>query len=174
VIDWERVVDGEVTASAYDDIVAEVQATLATEGQVDTRGRSLTWRTVKPVLGKRRAVQVRVASRGGQTRIHVQERLGELAVTLYTSILIGGGVGGVATILGVGLGVPIGDPGVVSLFAAGWAGGFYALTRAIYRAVARTKRTDLARLADRVAEIAAESTRDRLHNGQPPHALPGQ
>ncbi len=92
VIEWERVVDGEVSRSAYDDIVAEVQATLATEGQVDTRGRSLTWRTVKPVLGKRRAVQVRVASRGGQTRIHVQERLGELAVTLYSGILIGGGV----------------------------------------------------------------------------------
>jgi serine/threonine protein kinase len=173
VIEWERVVDGEVNASAYDDIVAEVQATLATEGQVDTRGRSLTWRTVKPVLGKRRAVQVRVTPRGGQTRIQVQERLGELAVTLYSGILIGGGVGGVATILGVGLGVPIGHPGVVSLFAAGWAGGFYALTRAIYRAVARTKRADLGRLSDRIAEIAAESTRDRLEDGRPPRTLPG-
>jgi serine/threonine protein kinase len=174
VIEWERVVDGEVTESAYDDIVAEVQAMLSTDGQVDTRGRSLTWRTVKPVLGKRRAVQVRVTSRGGQTRVHVQERLGELAVTLYSSILIGGGVGGVATILGVGLGVPIGDPGILSLFAAGWAGGFYALTRAIYRAVVRNKRTDLARLGDRIAEIAAESTRDRLDDSRPPHALPGE
>jgi hypothetical protein len=171
VIEWERVVDGEVTESAYDDIVDEVQATLSTEGQVDTLGRSLTWRTVKPVLGKRRAVQVRVTSRGGQTRIHIQERLGELAVTLYSSILVGGGIGGVSTILGIGLGW-LGTGLEAGLLSAVWFPGMYALTRAVFRGVSRKKRTDLERLSNRIAEIAAESTRDRLEDGQTTRALP--
>jgi serine/threonine protein kinase len=170
VIGWERVVDGEVTESVYDDIVDEVQATLSTQGQVDRLGRSLTWRTVKPVLGKRRAVQVRVTSRGGQTRIHVQERLGELAVSLYGGILVGGGIGGVATILGMGLGW-LGVPLEAGLLSAVWFPGMYALTRAIFRGVARTKRSDLEELSDRIAAIVAESARGRLEGGQTPRAL---
>ncbi len=157
VIASECVVDGDAPESAYDDIVAEVQATFSTDGQVDTRGRSLTWRTVKPVLGKRRAVQVHVTSRGGQTRIHVQERLGELAATLYSSILVGGGIGGVATILGMGVGW-LGYGLEAGLLSAGWVPGMYALTRSIFRAVARRKHTDLQALSDRIAEIVAEST----------------
>ena len=92
----------------------------------------------------------------------MQERIGELAVSLHSGIGIGGGAGGVAIILGVGLGVPLGAPEVVSLLAAGWAGGLYALSRSIYRAVARKKRNDLQQLSDRIAEIAADSARDRL------------
>jgi serine/threonine protein kinase len=172
VIEWERVVDGEVTESMYEDIVDEVQATLSTEGQVDTLGRSLTWRTVKPVLGKRRAVQVRVTSRGGQTRIHIQERLGELAVTLYSSILVGGGIGGVATILGIGLGW-LGTGLEAALLSAGWFPGMYAITRAIFRGVSRKKRTDLEGLSNRLAAIATESARGRFEGGQTPRALPG-
>jgi serine/threonine protein kinase len=118
VIAYERVVAGELTEAVYDDIVAEIQASLSTPGEIDTLGRSLTWRTTKPVLGKRRAVQVHVTSRGGQTRIHVQERLGEMAVTLYSSILVGGGIGGVATILGMGLGW-LGVPLEAGLLSAG-------------------------------------------------------
>jgi serine/threonine protein kinase len=172
VIASKRVVNGEVTESEYDDIVSEVQATLSTEGQVDTLGRSLTWRTKKPVLGKRRAVQVRVTSRGGQTRIHVQERLGELAVTLYSSILVGGGIGGVATILGIGLGW-LGYGPESGVLSAVWFAGMGALTRAIFRGVARQKHSDLEQLSDRIADIAAESERDRLDDGQTTPALPG-
>ncbi len=160
VIEWERVVDSEVTDVAYDDIVDEIQATFATDGQMDIRGRSLTWRTMKPTLGKTRALQVRVTARGGKTRIQVQERLGELASSIHGGIMGGGGAGGIAIILGVGLGMPLGTPEVVSLFAAGWAGGLWALSRSIFRAVARRKQTDLVKLADRVAELAVESARD--------------
>jgi len=161
----ERVVDGEVTESVHDDIIDEVQATLSTHGLVDKLGSSLTWRTEKPVLGKRRAVQVRVTSRGGQTRIQVQERLGELAVTLYSSILVGGGVGGVATILAIGL-AWLGHGFESGLLAAAWVPGMYGLTRAIYRGVARGKRTELEELSERIAEIVAESAPGRLSDGQ--------
>jgi hypothetical protein len=161
VIAWERVVDGEVTASAYDDIVAEIQATLATQGTTDTLGRSLTWRATKPVLGKRRAVQVHVTSRSGQTHIQVQERLGELAVSLYGGIVVGGGIGGIATILAMGIGW-LGYPLEAGLLSAVWLPGMYALTRKIFREVARRKRTDLQELSDRIAAIVTESAPGRL------------
>jgi len=173
VIEWERVVDGEVAEAAYDDIVDEIQATFSTEGQVGRLGRSVTWRTENPVLGKTRALQVRVTSRGGQTRIQVQERIGELAVGLHGGILLGGGIGGVAIILGVGLAVPVGAPEMVSLLAAGWAGGMWALSRSIFRAVTRNKRTDLQELSDRIADIVAESAQDRLDSGEVTREPPG-
>jgi hypothetical protein len=170
VIAWERVVDGEVTESVYDEIVDEVQATLSTEGQVDTLGRSLTWRTAKPVLGKRRAVQVRVTSRGGQTRIHIQERLGELAWTTFPTVW-GLGAGGLAVVLS--LGGPEFGWLAAGLLGTGWVGGMYALSRTIFRYISRKKRTDWEELSDRIAEIAAESTRDHLDDGQTTRALPG-
>jgi hypothetical protein len=172
VIEWETVVDGEVTESVYDEIVDEIQATLSTEGQVDKLGRSLTWRTVKPVLGKRRAVQVRVTSRGGQTRIHIQERLFELAWTIFPTVW-GLGAGGIGAILGIGLGVPVGAPEAAAVLAAGWTGGMYALSRKIFSSISRRKRTDLAQLSDRIAEIVAESTRGRVEDGETTRALPG-
>ncbi len=159
LIEWESVVDREVTEAVYDEIVDEIQATLSPEGQVDTLGKSLTWRTVKPALGKRRAVQVRVTPRGGQTRIQVQERLGELAWTTFP-IVWGLGAGGIAILLS--LGGPEFGWAAASLLSAGWTGGMYALSRKIFSYIASKKRTDLQQLSDRIAEIAAESTRDRI------------
>jgi hypothetical protein len=118
------------------------------------------------VLGKTRALQVRVTSRSGQTRIQVQERIGELAVGLHGGIVLGGGVGGVAIILGVGLAVPVGAPEIVSLLAAGWAGGMWALSRSIFRAVTRNKRKDLVKLSDRIADVVAEYARDGKDDDQ--------
>jgi hypothetical protein len=125
---------------------------------------------VKPTLGKRRAVQVRVTSRGGRTRVQVQERLGELAVTLHSSITVGGGLGGLAVILGVGLGALSAGPEVAVLSTA-WVGGMYAIARAIFRGVARQKRADLEGLSSRLGEIASESARNRLTGGEPTRAI---
>ncbi len=170
VIGCERVVEGEVGEAVYDDILDEIQAAFSTEGQASTLGRSMTWRTENPVAGKRRALQVRVTSRGGQTRIQVQERLGELATALYSGILVGGGVGGVATILGIGLGW-LGAGLEAGVLSAVWLPSMYALTRAIFRGVARKKRADLEELSDRIEQIAVEAARDRLDEGQTPPAL---
>jgi transposase-like protein len=167
----ERVVDGEVAASAHDAIADEIQATFGTEGRLSTLGGSLTWRAEKPVLGKRRAVQVRVTSRGGATRVQVQERLGELALTIYSGILVGGGIGGVATILSIGL-AWLGHGLESGLLSAAWLGGMYALTRWIYRLLARTKRADLDALSERIAGIAAAPDPER-RGGSRTLALPG-
>ncbi|NIM47967.1 MAG: protein kinase [Gemmatimonadales bacterium] len=160
LIGYERVVDGEVTETAYEEIVDEIQATLSTVGQVGTLGRSLTWSTAHSGPGVGRALQVRVISRGGQTRIHVQERLGELAGSLFGGLMGGGGGGGLGLILGIGIGA-LGAGPEIGLLAVGWVGGVYALARTIYRAVSRKRRAELQRLSDRIAEIAAESARER-------------
>jgi serine/threonine protein kinase len=165
VITVERLVDGEVPQSAYQDIVEEVQATLSTVGQVETFDRALHWSTANPVLGKRRAVRLRVVSRAGQTHIQLQERVGELATTLYSGILVGGGVGGVATILAIGIGW-LGGGVEAGVLSGAWLPGMYALTRSIFRAVCRSKRAELDRVAQRIAEIAAQSTRGRLEGGR--------
>jgi antitoxin component of MazEF toxin-antitoxin module len=46
------------------------------------------------------------------------------------------------------------------------------LARTIFRGIARKKRKDLDELGDHVAEIAVESTRGRLDDGQTTGALP--
>jgi serine/threonine protein kinase len=167
----ERVVQGEASESAHEDIVDEVQAMFSTEGQVDARSRSLTWRTEKPTLGKRRAVQVRVSSRAGRTRIQVQEKLGELAASLFPSITVGGGGGGLAIILS--LGGPEFGWLAAGVFGAVWVGGMHALARAIFRGVAHQKRNDLEELGSRIAAIATESARGRLDGAQTPRVLQG-
>ena len=171
VIASERIVDGEVTQAVYEDMVDEVQATISAVGQVGTLGRSLTWSTPHSGPGVGRAVQVRVTSRGGQTRIHVQERLGELAGSLFGGIMGGGGGGGLGMILGIGMGA-LGAGPEVGLIAAGWVGGMYALARTIYRAVSRKRRAELEGLSGRLAAIAAESAQGQLDGGQTPRALP--
>jgi len=162
----DRVVEGEVGTHVYDDVVEEVQATLATVGETDTLGRALHWRTEKPVLGKRRAVQVRVLPRDGQTRIHVEERLTEHAWSLFTPIAVGGGLGGLAIILS--LGGPEFGWFAASAAGAGWLGAMYALGRKLFGSVARRKRADLEALSARLAEISASPDRGRLERGAPP------
>ena len=161
----ERVVDGEASQAVNEDIIDEVQATFSREGQVSGYGRSLTWRTIKPSVGEVRALQVRVTSRSGQTRIQVQERIGELAAALYTSILVGGGVGGVGAILGVGLGV-FGAGLESAVLSVAWFGGLCGLTRSIFTTLSRKKRAELEELSDRLALIAAESTHDNAKTGR--------
>jgi DNA-binding transcriptional regulator YhcF (GntR family) len=170
VIEWERIVPGEVTQSVYDEIVAEVQATFSAEGHATTLARSLTWRATKPKLGQTRAVQVHVSPRAGQTRIHVQERLFELGWTVFPTVW-GIGGGGIAVILSL-LGPELGWT-AAGLGAAAWTGGMYALSRKIFQMIARRKRRDLEKLGDRIAETVAESARGRLDDGKTTRAIPG-
>ncbi len=171
LLESERVIEGEVSPAIYEEIEEEVQATFSTGGEVDVLGKSLHWRTKNPELGKTRALQVRVTSRGGKTLVQVQERIGELATALYCSILVGGGVGGIGTILGIGLGW-LGHGMASGLMSIGWAGGTYALTRAIYKAIARKKHSDLEALTNRIEEIAEDSIEIQIQSDQAVRTLP--
>jgi len=169
-VEWERAVPSELPASRYEDVAHEVQAMLSTDGQVQTVGRSFSWRTAKPVLGKARAVQVRVRSEEGTTRIQIQERLGELALTTF-SIGLGVGAGGVALILAAGISMGVLAPDLSGILAASWAAGMYALSRAIFRGISRKKRIDIENLGKRIAEIVTQARRERISSGSKVHAL---
>jgi serine/threonine protein kinase len=157
VIAIEHEVDGELPPSVYEELVEEIQGSLGTVGQASTFGRSLTWNTVHAGAGVGRALQVRVTVRGGTTRIHVQERLGELAGGLFGGIMGGGGGGGLGMIMGLGFALFGGGP-EVGVLAVGWVGGMYGLARTIFGRVARTRSTQLTALADRLVSIAEDTT----------------
>ena len=108
--------------------------------------------------------------RSGQTHITVQERLGDLAWTVFPVVMFPGAVPPIAIVLSTGV---LGYGLEVFLLAAGWVGGMYGLARGIFRGVARKKHTDLEGLSSRLAEIASYSARDGLDRGENPPALPG-
>ena len=149
----------------------EIQATFDVVGQIGTLGRSLMWSTAHSGPGVGRAIQVRVTSRGGQTRISVQERVGEMAGGLFGGIMGGGGGGGTGMIVGIGVGVLGAGPIVVAI-AAGWVGSMYLLARTIFRTVTRRKRAELDDLADRLAGIAAGAMHRQVGARPVPRALP--
>ncbi len=155
MLQFERIVDGEVPESEYPELVEEIRTALGNIGEIDTLSRSLTWRA-QAVQGGRQ-VSVTVRPRAGRTRIRVQERLGVLAGGLYGGIMGGVGGGGISMVFGIG----IGAAGIPVITACGLAGlvvtGSYALARLIFTANVRSKTRQLSNLIDRLAEHVAET-----------------
>jgi serine/threonine protein kinase len=156
VLQFQRVVDGEVPDSEYPELVEEIRNTLGVIGEIDTLSRSLTWRTGAKQGG--RTVSVTVRPRAGRTRIRVQERVGELAGGLFGGIMGGLGGGGGSVAIGVGIGA-VGAPVAVVLGLAGLViGSSYGLARVIFTASVRSKTAELTGLIDRLAEQVAETS----------------
>jgi serine/threonine protein kinase len=157
VLQFERIVEGEVPEDEYPDLVEEIRTALGNIGEIDTLSRSLTWRTqvMQGEVGRR--LSVTVSPRAGRTRIRIQERLGALAGGLYGGIMGGAGGGGTAIAFGVGIGAA-GLPVIAAFGIAGLAvGGSYALARVIFTLNARHKTRQLTDLIDRLAEHVAET-----------------
>ncbi|UCD25193.1 MAG: hypothetical protein JSW51_04525, partial [Gemmatimonadota bacterium] len=155
ILQFERIIEGEVPESEYPELVEEIRSSLGTIGEIDTLGRSLTWRT--PAAQGVRQVSVTVRPRAGRTTIRIQERLGNLAGGLYGGIMGGGGAGGSSVVLGVGIGAA-GLPVALALGLAGLViGGSYALARVIFTANVKSKTVELKGLIDRLAQHVAET-----------------
>jgi hypothetical protein len=152
LLQFERVVDGEVPEAEYPELVEEIRATFGTTGEVNTLGDSLAWRT--PTAQGIRQVSVTIRPRGGRTRIRVQERLSGLAGGLFGGIMGGVGGGGFGTSMAIifGAGMPL-----VGITLAGAAvGGSYALARIIYTTNAKAKTTELTSLINRLADYVGD------------------
>jgi hypothetical protein len=154
ILQFERVIEGEVPESEYPELVEEIRTTIGTIGEIDTLARSLTWRT--PTAQGTRQVSVTVRPRAGRTTIRIQERLGNLAGGLYGGIMGGGGGGGGSVVLGIGIGVE-GAPLVALCLAGLVLGGSYALARVIFTANVKSKTAELTGLIDRLAQHVAET-----------------
>jgi serine/threonine protein kinase len=151
VIQFERVVNGEVPESEYPELVEEIRATFGTTGEINTLGQSLAWRT--PGQGTRQA-SVTIIPRAGRTRIRVRERLTNLAGGLFGGIMggVGGSSIGAAFAIAFGAGIPLLGIGVAAVAVS----GSYGLARLIYTANARVKSTELSDLADRLAQYVED------------------
>ncbi len=157
VLQFERIVEGEVPETEYPELVEEIRTVLGNIGEIDTLGRSLTWRTHVGQGDVGRRVSVTVSPRGGRTRIRVQERLGALAGGLYGGLMGGVGGGGTGLAFGVGIGA-LGLPVIAACGIAGLAiGGSYALARTIYTLNARHKTRQLNDLIDHLEDYVAET-----------------
>ncbi|MEP7086351.1 MAG: serine/threonine-protein kinase, partial [Gemmatimonadota bacterium] len=97
----EGEVAGEIPPAEYEMIVERIRETLGDEGSVSTLGRTLTWSS-RVVSRKGRNVSVTISPRRGNTRIRIDERMGQLAGGLYGGIV--GGTSSLAVLAFVSVG----------------------------------------------------------------------
>lgn len=160
-IEYEVVVDGEVSERDFERLVATIRSTLSDVGTVGVIGRSFTWSATDP----KRRVHVTVQMRNGRTTIRIAETLRALRDNVF-----GGGLGG----FGVGGGTPL----VVILAAAtgavevGFAAGLTAAatayfgTRSVYKRIVKSRQTELRGLIAGLAEEARLSIAEPSEEGK--------
>lgn len=144
----ESEVAGEMDPGDFERVVVAIQRHASEHGQPNVLGRTLTW--TAETSGKSRTLQVTVSIQDGVTRVHLEERLHQLAAGIF-----GGGMGGVGGGLGLGVGLPVAldvvgsaalavaaPLGVIGL---AWIGG-----RGIFRQIVKRRRRAVARIMDAV------------------------
>ena len=156
---FETVVDGEIGPEDHEALVNEMRRTFNDNGVPSVLGRTLAW-TSMPAGGRRnsrgRNIDISVISRGGVTTIRIEEELGNVAAPLFAG-LIAGGAGGTT---GITVGLVMAATGSAALAGALWvvvAGGFYALSRGIFKGVAAKRERQLHELMSRLAAQVRES-----------------
>jgi hypothetical protein len=158
---FERVVTGELPDTEFSALVEVMRAELGQVGQGGQLGRSFSWTTVRGASGGGRDVQILVSVRGGATRISVRENLGQSIGAIYGGV--GGGVGGGG--FGVVMGVLAGAlhaPGAAIVAVPLWIATVFSGARSIYYYVIKSRRAQLARLSDQLAQLAAQLVPQRL------------
>jgi serine/threonine protein kinase len=165
----ERTVPGLLPPGEHEYLFDEIRAVVGHEGYGTASHQSLIWTARKPkkpvsafdfeqmwesAQDEGPNIAVRIFARHGQTRIHLEQRLGETAGGIFGGIWGGAGGGGTAVLLGVG--IPLGASAFVLPGAALVLGGTYALSRVLFRSVVANKTRILEDLADRLAEQCAE------------------
>ena len=168
----ERTIPGVLPPGEHDYLFDEMRAAFGHEGYGTASHQSLIWTSRKPkkpvnafdfeelwesAQDEGPNIAVRIFARHGQTRIHLEQRLGETAGGIFGGIWGGAGGGGTAVMLGVG--IPLGAAAFVIPGAAVVLGGTYVIARAVFRSVVANKARILEELADRLAEQCAEVAR---------------
>lgn len=145
----ERVVPGEIPASAFDAVVEEIRSALGMAGHTTVLGRGFTWTSgIAGHPAPARAITVTVTPVNGQTVLRAQEALEQMEVAHLMGI--GVGIGGLGGVVGAGLALSAASLGVGAV-AVAWAGaGMFAARRLHQRAAARHQR-ELAAALERVA-----------------------
>jgi ribosomal protein L13E len=166
----ERTLRGEIGAEDFGLLVEVMQRGAGTHGQPGIVGRTLTWTTDTPT--RSRSLQITVASRRGETHIHIEERLQQLAGQLFGGVMAGVG-GGVGFGLGVPLGIVLfGSPLMAVALPAGVIGLSYATARGIFGSASRRRARELAELMERLTEAVQRLQHDLLEAPERPPQPP--
>ncbi|MCA0374083.1 MAG: serine/threonine protein kinase [Gemmatimonadetes bacterium] len=157
-LEFESVVEREVTPEVFEDIADMVRSTLGQMVTVSAVGRTLTINTVVAGSGQGgipRYLQITVASRNGRTQVRAFEDLGQLAGGLFGGVGLGGGVG-VGAIVGALLSQGTRNGWLVLAGLLPVAAAAYSLARVWFGSSARKKREELEGLVRRIAERVAD------------------
>jgi hypothetical protein len=156
-IEYEVVVEGEVSEDDFDQLAETIRRTMSDVGVIGAMGRSFTWSATDP----KRRVHVSVTMRGGRTTVRVAESLRPLMGSVF-----GGGVGGFGggfggPIFGILMGATGGAfevafPAAVTVVAIAYGG-----SRSVYKGIVRSRQAELRGLAMRLAEEAKASIEAR-------------
>ncbi len=160
----ERVADGEVREEEFPFLVDEIRRAIGTVGIASTFVRSVAWSTAPPGQGTGRNVQITIAPRNGETRIHIEEHFANMLGGLYGGLFGGGGGAIAAVAMAVGM-ESLHMPVVAVAGAVVGLGGFYSLARWIFTQIFGKRKRELHALADRLAEQITLSTREHLNRG---------
>jgi hypothetical protein len=156
---FERVVDGEISADAYEPIVNEIRRTFGDNGVPSVLGRTLAW-TSTTAGGRRqsrgRQIDVSVMTRGGVTTIRVEEELRNTAGALFGGLVGGGGGGTTGISIGIGMEVFHSAPAAAMIWLA-VAGSFYGLARYLFGNISEKRERQLRDLTDRLQSIVESS-----------------
>jgi serine/threonine protein kinase len=152
---FERVIEGELPEHEYYAVVEEIRRVMRNTGQVSQFGRSFSWIAARGP-GLRRDLEVAVSVRRGQTRITIQENMGQLVGAVFGGIGGGMGGGGIGPIIGVGVGaLHLVGPFVLAIVPA-WIGVTYLTARTVYRRVSMRRKRELEQLANRLATLVGQ------------------
>ncbi len=170
---FDRVIPGEIRESEFAYIVEEIRLSLGTVGLVGTLGRSMTWSTSPPGQGTGRNVQITVSARGGETRLHIEEHLGNVAGGVFGGVTggAGGGIGGMWIAFAT---ETLNNPIAAVVGVAACVATAYGAARSIFTSVYRKRRSELEVLTDRLDTMIRDSIGgDRLRAADlPPKLLP--
>jgi hypothetical protein len=150
----ERLVPGEVPVDEFPTLVDEVRRTLGDVGMASILGRSVTWTAVRGTSASRQ-IQVSVSVRAGNTRIHVQDSLGDLRAGVFGGVLGGVGGGGLGPIIAVTM-ETLQAPAVLIAAVPLWIAAVFSGARSIYYYNTRSRQRQLEGLADRLAALARQ------------------
>ena len=160
---FERTVAGEVDDADFPILVEEIRIVMSEVGTVSQLGRSFTWTLNKGASGIGRMMEVAVTSRGGRTRIIIQESLQNLIGGIWGGIGGGMGGGGLGPLMGGLIGGKVLVAAAAWFLVPAWITITYFTARTSYHYSVRSKQRELEGLADRLANLA----RELIYESQP-------
>lgn len=158
IVQRERVeLPHEITREQAEELTVDLDRITGLPGQASTAGRRVSWRSSYLAAQQRGwSMSVSVAPRNGATHVEAEGRNGMLAGGIFGGLMGGVGIGaGVGVGVGVGIGA-LGSPLFAVVVPIVSLGASYAIARALFGAIARSRRRRLSAIAGEIRRILEE------------------